>query len=292
MVFSIDFDGHCSGCHLNDGPGTLATIGSQLHLLIYVGIWIYSFIHREVFIWTINTVASLLLGLIHVFHKIHILGKQPPCLACVAAIYDRYYELEGSAVPSAPVALVCFYMLVIYACPLELGSAYRYDGGSRKHLQRHRRKHRCLEEGNDDDDDDRHHHHRRRHPNPNPNHAPSASELIAWDHVSHLDVLIIPCWSAAARLYVGLTTPVGVVAGAIVGGAAVLLLFALVRSNWFRKFVGYIVHAEPLSICGLCIGPIPGIATVLRFLGFETRLLDIMWNNLDADDNDNNISVE
>ena len=259
-MFNIDFNGHCSGCHFDNGPGTLATIGSQLHLLVFVGIWIYSFIHREIFIWTINVVASMLLGLCHIFHKIDVLGKQPPCLACIAAIYDRFYDLEGSAVPSAPVALVCFYMLTIYACPLELGSAYRHDGGSRRHLLG--QNHRCVTEKDC--------------------HAPSASEMMIWGRMGHLDVLIVPCWSAGARLYAGLTTPMGVVSGAIVGAAAVLLLFTLIRSSWFRSLIRYIVDEEPLSICGLPIKPFPGVAAVLSFFGFETRLLDIMWNNLDA----------
>ena len=272
-MFNIDFNGHCTGCHFDDGPGTLATIGSQLHLLVFVGIWVYSFIHRDIFIWTVNTMASFLLALCHIFHKIDVLGSQPPCLDCIAAIYDRFYDLEGSAVPSAPVALVCYYMLVMYACPLELGSAYRHDSALRygKRGRHHYREGAKLAV----------------HSATTPRYqAPSAAELMTWDPLKHLDVLIVPCWSAAARLYAGLTTPMGVVSGAIIGAGTVILLFKLVRSNWFRCLVRYAVNDTPLTLCGISICPIPGVSATLHFLGFETRFLDIMWNNLD-----NTISV-
>lgn len=265
MVFSIDFTGHCNeGCHFGDGPGALAIVGSQLHLLVFVGLWVYSFIHRDIFLWTVNVMASTLLGICHIFHKIDVLGEQPPCLGCIAAIYSRFYDLEGSAIPSSPVALVCYYMLVIYACPLELGLAYRYDEGAKRQLQRNNRRqhhHRCIEEQQI---------------------ANSASDRILWNNLSHLDVLIVPVWAAGARLYAGLTTTKGIVAGTIMGAAAVLLLFAVVRSLWYRNFVRYVIDGQPIHICGIAIGPIPGLAAVLHFFSFETRLLDIIWNNLDA----------
>ena len=241
-MFNIDFYGVCQGCNFGDGPGTLATIGSQLHLLVFVGLWIYSFVHREVFVWTVNVMASLLLGLCHIFHKIEVLGAQPPCLPCIAAIYSRFYDLEGSAIPSSPVAIVCYYMLVIFVYPLELGSAYRHFEGSPSIVR---------------------------------------SDNVLWNSLSHLDVLIVPIWAAGARLYAGLATTRGVVAGAVIGAAAVLLLFSVIRSKWYRSLVGYVMDREPLDICGLKIPPIPGIASTLHFLSFETRLLNIIWHNLD-----------
>ena len=249
MVFNIDFFGQCDGCHFNDGPGALATIGSQLHLLVFVGLWLYSFITREYFIWTVNTIATLLLALCHIFHKVDVLGKQPPCLGCVAAIYARFYDLEGSAVPCAPVALVVYYMIILFACTLEFGSAYRLELTT----------HRCT-----------HDHHR-----------VSKSEMMEWKTISHLDVLIVPCWSAAARLYAGLTTTMGVVSGVVVGIAAAAALFLLVRSNGFRLLVRYVADEVPLVVCGVCIGPVPGIAATLKWFNFNTRLLDILWNNMD-----------
>ena len=212
-------------------------------------------------IWAVNTVATLLLGMCHIFHKIDVLGRQPPCLECIAAIYDRFYDLEGSAIPSAPVALMCYYMLVIFVCPLELGSAYRHEGfNSKQHS------HRCLR-------DSRH------------GESQSMVDLIAWDDMAHLDVLIIPCWSAAARVYAGLTTPMGVLSGAIVGATACLALFWFIRSNFFRALVYYFMNEKPLCVCGRRIGPVPYVAALLRYLNFQTRLLDILWKNLDMTHN-------
>lgn len=237
MVFSIDYTGQCNGCLVHDGPGTLAIVGSQLHLLIHVGIWVYSFIHREILIWTINVIASLLIGLCYIFHKVELLGTQPPCLQCVAA---SYYSLKGSAVPCVPVALVTFYMLFTFVAALELGSAFTEQVETE-----------------------------------------SFSKRLQWERIRHLDVLIIPCWSASARLYTGLTTPRGVVSGVISGGCSILLAFAVIRSRWFRSIVLYIFEGTEMQVGPWLCKPLPWLPGILNYLGFECTLLKIMWRNLD-----------
>ena len=252
-MFNIDFNGHCSECHMNDGAGTLATVGSQLHLLVFVGLWVYSFIHREVFIWIINGAASILLAICHVFHKVDILGDQPPCLGCIVAMHDRFYDLEGSAVPCAPVALLSYYVIFIYMCPLELGSACTYNGGG----------------GGGKSTID-------------------SLEEEEWDRVRHLDVLIIPCWAGTARLYIGLTTPSGVVTGVILGGVSALCTLSFLRSQILKTIVRYLINGEAPAMCGggSCCSNIGSFCSyILKFVGFETRFLDILWHNLEVAEN-------
>ena len=238
MPFEIDFTGHCRGCELSDVPGTLATVGTQLHLLVFVGLWVYSFIHREVFVWAMNLTASLLLAVCHAVHKVDVLGSQPPCLSCVVALYDRVYNLEGSAVPCAPVALLCFYMTVLFACPLELGSACTYNEAEKQQMS-------------------------------------AAQAELEWKRLQHLDVLIIPVWSAVARLYVGLTTPEGVASGAVLGGLSAVMALELVRTGAFRAVVEASFSRRYWFL-------LP-VQKVLQWLHFENRFLKILWHNDDDD---------
>ena len=266
VVFNVDFTGSCDGCSFGDAKGAVAIVGCQFHSMLYLGMWIYSFFHREVFVILVNIGAALAIHLSQIVHKIEVVGISPPCLSCIGVYLREHYALEGSAIPCIPVVIITYYTIILYYFPLEVVNKLSIFDDHRDDSN--------AAFSNDEGIDSRYANHL--HDNDNGDSRSKIINLrrhivemgeddILWENLSHINIFYIPCFVAASRLYAGLTTHNGVMAGCVIGSISATWVLNALNSRLCRVTLHYIFVEARLP------------ATIVRYLGFSLFLMRAMW---------------